>query len=42
MYKINDYLVYKKDVCRLIDIRKNKLTDKEYNELNKGEENGKY
>ena len=29
MYKINDYLVYKKDVCRLIDIRKNKLTDKE-------------
>lgn len=25
MYKIDDYLVYKKDVCRVKDIRKNNL-----------------
>ena len=30
MYKENDYLVYKKDVCRVREIRKNRMNDKDY------------
>ena len=25
MYKANDYLVYKKDVCKVIEVKKNKM-----------------
>ena len=30
MYKTNDYLVYKKDVCKVKDIKKNKLNGLDY------------
>lgn len=30
MYKVNDYLVYKKDVCRVKEIRKNKINGSDY------------
>lgn len=30
MYKENDYVVYKKDVCKIKEIRKNKLNGTEY------------
>lgn len=30
MYKINDYVIYKKDVCKVKDIRKNKINNREY------------
>lgn len=30
MYKVNDYVVYKKDVCKIIEIRKNHLYNKDY------------
>lgn len=30
MYKENDYLVYKKDVCKVKEIKKNKINDKDY------------
>ena len=29
MYKINDYVVYKREVCKIIDITKSKYTDNE-------------
>ena len=30
MYKENDYLVYKKDVCKVREVRKNKMNGKDY------------
>lgn len=30
MFKINDFLVYKKDVCKVINIKKNNLNNTEY------------
>lgn len=30
MYKENDYLVYKKDVCKVREVRKNKMNGKNY------------
>lgn len=30
MYKKNDYLVYKKDVCKVREVRKNKMNGKDY------------
>ena len=30
MYKENDYLVYKKDVCKVKEIKKNKMNGKDY------------
>lgn len=30
MYKENDYLVYKKDVCKVREIKKNKMNGKDY------------
>ena len=30
MYKENDYLVYKRDVCKVKEVRKNKLTGMDY------------
>ena len=30
MYKESDYLVYKKDVCRVREVRKNKMNGKDY------------
>lgn len=34
MYKVNDYIVYKKDVCKIKEIRKNKMTGSDYYILN--------
>lgn len=34
MYKVNDYIVYKKDVCKIKEIRKNKMTESDYYILN--------
>lgn len=33
MYRINDYVVYKKDVCRVVDIKENYIKDKDYYSL---------
>ncbi len=30
MYKANDYLVYKKDVCKVKEVKKNKMTGSDY------------
>lgn len=30
MFKINDYVVYKKEVCKIIDIRKNHMNNMDY------------
>ena len=30
MYKENDYLVYKKDICKVREVRKNRLNGKDY------------
>ena len=30
MYKANDYLVYKKDVCKVREVRKNRMNGKDY------------
>ena len=30
MYKVNDYVVYKKDVCKVKEIRENKLNGNVY------------
>ncbi len=30
MYKVNDYVVYKKDVCQIKDIRNNKMNGQDY------------
>lgn len=30
MYKVNDYLVYKKDVCKVREIKKNKINGIDY------------
>ena len=30
MYKENDYLVYKKDVCKVREIKTNKMNGKDY------------
>jgi len=30
MYKENDYLVYKKDACKVREVRKNKMDGKDY------------
>lgn len=30
MYKINDYVIYKKDVCKIKDIKNNKMNGKDY------------
>ena len=30
MYKENDYLVYKKDVCKVKEVRKNKMNGRDY------------
>ena len=30
MYKANDYLIYKKNVCKVKEVRKNKMNGKDY------------
>ena len=30
MYKINDYVVYKKEVCKIVDIKNNYIKDNDY------------
>ncbi len=30
MYKVNDYVVYKKDVCKIREIKKNQMNGKDY------------
>ena len=30
MYKANDYLVYKKDVCKVREVKKNKMNGLDY------------